>query len=217
MKLKIEWQYKTKNGATTELITEYMPVAQALLFYEDMMKTGRVGQIELIDEYDTSWILKEVKRYLQELEEEPHDVKLYFDAGYEREANLSGLGVAIYFKQNNKEYRIRQNARIEGYYSNNEAEYAALHFACQLLQELDIHGQDIEVFGDSQVVIRQMAGEWPVYEQTLESWANKIDVAFKSLKLKPQFIHVPRQQNGEANKLATQALQGVNINSKLKL
>ena len=182
-----------------------------------MVKTGRVDQIELIDEYDTSWLLKEVKRYLEELEEEPHDIEMYFDAGFERDARLSGLGVVIYFKQNNKDYRIRQNYLVEGFFSNNEAEYAALHFACKLLDELEIRAQSIKVHGDSQVVISQMNGDWPVYEKTLESWADKIDADMKRLKLQPEYIHVPRQQNGEAHKLATQALQGIEINSKLRL
>ena len=217
MKLKIEWQYKTKSGAKTLLTSDYLQIAEALLFYEDILKTGRVHQIELIDEYESTWLLKEVKKYLAELEEEPHDVELYFDASFNREERLAGLGAVVYFKQNGKKYRIRQNYFAELIDSNNDAEYAALHFALRLVEELGVFAQQVTIYGDSQVVIQQMAGEWPVYEKTLQVWADKIDAELTRLKLKPTFIHIPRQQNTEAHNLASQALQGVDIESQIHL
>ena len=217
MKLKIEWHYKTKSGAKTLLITDYMSVAEALMFYEDMQKTGRVQSIEMIDQYNTEWLPKEAKKYLSAMETEPHNVKLYFDAGFERDTKFAGLGVVVYFEQSGAKYRIRQNAPAHSLMSNNEAEYAALHLACRILEELEVRGQEVEVYGDSQVVISQMAGDWPAYEQELANWADKIDTAMSKLKLQPSYYHVGRAQNGEAHKLAAQALQGVDIASKLKV
>ena len=216
MKLKIEWHYKTKSGAKTLLTTDFMPVAEALLFYEDMQKTGRVQSIEMIDTYNTEWLVKEAKKYLAEMETEPHHVQIYFDAGFELDSQLAGLGVVVHFEQNGTKYRIRQNAKVHGLQSNNEAEYAALHFACGILNELQVRGQDIDVFGDSQVVISQMAGDWPVYEQGLANWADKIDAVMKKYKLTPTYTHISRHENGEAHKLGAQALNGVNISSKVQ-
>lgn len=216
MKLKIEWHYKTKSGAKALFTSDYMSVEETLLLYEDIMKTGRVHLIEMIDTYNTEWLPKELKKYLKEMETEPHRVTVYFDAGFDHESALAGLGVVIYFEQNGVAYRIRQNAKVHSISSNNEAEYAALHYACNLLQELEVKGQEIEVFGDSQVVISQMAGDWPVYEQELASWADKIDQQMAAMKLTPQYGHVGRKQNGEAHQLATQALNGVDISSKTK-
>lgn len=193
-----------------------MPVHEALLFYEDMLKTGRVQSIEMVDTYNTEWLPKELKKYIKEMETEPHNVSIHFDAGFDVATKQSGLGIVIHFEQNGAPYRMRQNALVHSLVSNNEAEYAALHYACTLLEELGIHAQDIEVFGDSQVVISQMAGDWPVYEEELANWASKIDAQMKKMKLTPNYVHVPRKQNGEAHKLATQALHGVNITSKTK-
>ena len=217
MKLKIEWTYKTPRNLTASFVSDYMAIGEVLVLLEDMERTGRMKNYTLIDEHDSTWLLKEVKKYLKELEEEPHDVTLFFDGGFHRETKESGLGFAIYYEQNGKKYRVRKNALVDHLNSNNEAEYAALHFALQELQFIGVHHQSIVVKGDSQVVINQMQGDWPVYEEDLNEWANKIDRLSENLGLSVHYIHVPRQQNGEADQLATQALQQIVYDGKIEL
>lgn len=217
MKLKIEWTYKTPRNLTATFTSDYMPINEMLLLLEDMERTGRMKNYTLIDEQDSTWLLKEVKKYLKELEEEPHHVTVYFDGGFQKETKKSGLGIAIYYEQNGEKYRIRKNALVEYLHSNNEAEYAALHLAIKELHLLGVHHQEIMVKGDSQVVIHQMRGDWPVYEKDLNNWANKIDAVLAEKGLIAQYEHIPRQQNSEADMLASQVFEGVNYNSKLAL
>ena len=101
------------------------------------------------------------------METEPHEVVLYFDGGFNREQLLSGLGAVIYFKQNGKNYRLRVNQQAEYLQTNNEAEYAALYFALEQIEELGVHHQEIEIYGDSQVVINELNGEWAVSDTIL--------------------------------------------------
>ena len=217
MKLKIEWTYKTPRNLTSVFVSEFMPVGEAMLLLEDMERTGRMKNYTLIDEHDSTWLLKEVKKYLKEMEEEPHDVTLFFDGGFMRDSKKSGLGFAIYYSQNGKNYRVRKNALVDYLNSNNEAEYAALHLAVQELELLGVHHQSIVVKGDSQNVIHQMEGEWPVYEEDLNEWASKIDRLIEKLGLAVHYIHVPRQQNSEADQLASQALNGIVYDGKIEL
>ena len=217
MKLTIEWSYKTPKGATTVFRSEPMSVLNALMIAEDMERTGRVKSMEIVDEYDSTWMIKELKKYLKEMETEPHDVTVYFDGGFDIQTKGAGLGVAIYYEKDGKSYRLRRNAYVSELISNNEAEYAALHLSLVELELLDVHHQTVRFVGDSQVVINQLNGDWPAYEQNLASWADKIDAKLQQLGIKPDYELVPRKQNSEADRLATQAIHGTEITGEIEL
>ncbi|MCM3388425.1 ribonuclease H family protein [Ureibacillus chungkukjangi] len=217
MKITIEWTYKTKNGIETVFRSDEMPPAHALSIGEDLEKTGRAKKLQFIDQNDSTWLAKELKKYIKEIDTEPHNVRVYFDGGYDIQTKNAGLGIAIYYEQNGKSYRLRRNAPASGLNSNNEAEYAALHLAIVELDLLDVHHQTVQFLGDSQVVINQMSGEWPAYEKDLASWADRIDEKLNELGITPEFELVPRKLNSEADRLATQSLQGVGITGQIEL
>jgi len=197
--------------------SEEMPPAHALSVAEELMKTGRTKNILFLDEHDSTWTLKEIKKYIKEMETEPSNVTVYFDGGFNLESRISGLGCVIYFEQNGKKYRLRKNLTLDGLSSNNEAEYAALHFSVQELESLGVHHQTVRFIGDSQVVINQMSGEWPVYEKELMNWADRIDEYLNRLGIKPEFEPVSRKENEEADRLANQALDDIEIDGKIEL
>ncbi|MDI7744211.1 ribonuclease H family protein [Lysinibacillus fusiformis] len=217
MKITIEWTYKTKNGIETVFRSDELPPAHALTIGEDLEKTGRAKKIVYMDQHDSTWMAKELKKYIKEIDTEPHNVRVYFDGGYDVQTSNAGLGIAIYYEQNGKSYRLRRNAPASGLNSNNEAEYAALHLAIVELDLLDVHHQTVQFLGDSQVVINQMSGEWPAYEKDLANWADRIDEKLNELGITPDFELVPRKLNAEADRLATQSLQGVGITGQIEL
>ncbi|HWK21468.1 MAG TPA: ribonuclease H family protein [Ureibacillus sp.] len=217
MKITIEWTYKTKNGVETVFRSDEMPPAHALTIGEDLEKTGRAKKIIYIDQHDSTWMTKELKKYIKEIDTEPHNVRVYFDGGYDIQTSHAGLGIAIYYEQNGKSYRLRRNAPASGLNSNNEAEYAALHLAIVELELLNVHHQTVQFLGDSQVVINQMSGEWPAYEKDLASWADRIDEKLNAIGITPEFELVPRKLNNEADRLATQSLQGIEIKGQIEL
>lgn len=217
MKIIIEWTYKTKNGVETVFRSDEIAPAHALTIAEDLEKTGRAKKVTFIDEHDSTWLAKELKKYIKEIETEPHNVRVYFDGGYDIQTSQAGLGIVIYYEQNGKSYRLRRNAPASGLNSNNEAEYAALHLSIVELDLLDVHHQTVQFIGDSQVVINQMSGEWPAYEKDLASWADRIDEKLGELGITAEYELVPRKQNDEADRLATQALKGVDISGQMEL
>jgi ribonuclease HI len=145
------------------------------------------------------------------IETDPHNVTVYFDGGFDRTTSSSGLGCVIYYEQNGKSYRLRRNAPATGLISNNEAEYAAFYLCLTELELLGVHHLPVRFIGDSQVVINHLREEWPVIEKDLFNWADKIDAKMKELGLQPEYELVPRKSNGEADRLATQALNGIEI------
>ncbi|MBM7553159.1 reverse transcriptase-like protein [Thalassobacillus pellis] len=213
MKVRIEMTYKTPKGTEAYFKSEDIRAGEAVLLAEDFERTGRIKNVVFLDKYDTTWTLKDLNEYIKGIETEPHDITVYFDGGYDLKTRESGLGCAIYYTQNGKSLRLRKNALVEQLGSNNEAEYAALLLALQELEDLGVHHLPVRIVGDSQVVINQLNGEWPCLEEELSNWADRVETKLDQLGIEPEYKVVSRKKNREADRLATQALEGTEITS----
>jgi ribonuclease HI len=216
LKVAIIWEYQIKRQQTT-LQSNIMRIEDALFLTKDFEKTGRVKDIYYLDEEGTTWTKKELEKLAKGIETEPHDVTAYFDGGFDLESQLAGLGIVIYYTKDGKRYRLRKNEVFREIESNNEAEYAALHFLVQQLEEIGIQDQAIFVQGDSQVVINQMSGEWPVFEEEFVRWQDRIEDKLKVNGLRAHFELLGRKGNKEADHLAGQALQEKPIHSVIEI
>lgn len=76
---------------------------------------------------------------------------------------------------------------------------------------MNVHHLPVRFIGDSQVVINQLSEEWPTLENNLSRWADRIEEKLKDLSIQPIYELVGRKRNVEADRLATQALQGISI------
>ena len=88
--------------------------------------------------------------------------------------------------------------------SNNHAEYQALIKGLELLKE--VHADVVETFGDSMLVINQLAGFYECRSEVLITYykmSMQLLREFKDFRLE----HVPRLHNEEANRLAQNALE----------
>ncbi|WP_088009007.1 ribonuclease H family protein [Indiicoccus explosivorum] len=217
MKGKLSFTYETPKKRRLVFTSAELSAEDAILFAGDLDKTGRAKDVEFIDRHDSSWTMKELKGYVKGVETDPHNVRVFFDGGFNRETKRAGLGCAIYYEQNGKKYRLRRNAPADGIDSNNEAEYAAFFFALQELDLLGVHHLPVEFIGDSQVVISQLAGDWPVLEPELNRWADRIEQKMESLGIEPEYAQVSRKKNLEADQLATQALNGIDISGAVEI
>ncbi|KAI5350530.1 hypothetical protein L3X38_003421 [Prunus dulcis] len=82
---------------------------------------------------------------------------------------------------------------------NNRAEYEALIIGLEMLAELGI--QYVEIFGDSMLVLKQIAGEYKCFNPSLAVYL----VAARNLLTKfreAAWEHIPRKENFVANELA---------------
>src|SRR5690606_27663664 len=192
MKVRLEWIYQSSKGLATVFRSDEMPAAEGVQIAEDIERTKRAKEIIFIDTFDDStWTMKEMKKYLKSIETEPHDITVFFDGGFDVENRNSGLGCVIYYNQNGKSYRLRQNAQVDGLVSNNEAEYAALHLCLQELEFLEVRNMPVQFNGDSKIVINGMSGEWPVIESELMRWADRIDVKIAQMGIQPEYTLIP--------------------------
>ncbi|XP_073137497.1 uncharacterized protein [Henckelia pumila] len=91
--------------------------------------------------------------------------------------------------------------------TNNQAEYEALVIGLEVLKYLQ--EKNVQVIGDSQLVLRQVAGEYKCTSLSLIPYfAATSQLADDFVEI--NFQYVPRQQNWEANELAQ-------ISSELRL
>ncbi|MFD1738444.1 ribonuclease H family protein [Bacillus salitolerans] len=217
MNVYMEWTYKTTKNVEIVLTSDLVPAKQALIIANDFMKTGRTKELYFYDENDTKWSKKEFEKLLEEIVEEPHDIEVYFDGGYDVDSQKAGVGIVIYYSRNNQDFRIRSNNVLDQLDSNNEAEYAAFWEAVLQLEELGVQNISVHFKGDSQVVLNQLSGEWPCFEDEFTKWLDRIEEKIKNLGIKPKYSAISRKENKEADQLASQALQGIEVTSHLNL
>jgi ribonuclease HI len=89
--------------------------------------------------------------------------------------------------------------------TNNVAEYVA---AIRALEWLAKHGYpgDVVLVGDSQLVIRQMKGEYEVRAEHLKAYHEHLVQLARQFR-RVEFRWVPRDQNGRADALSKMALE----------
>ena len=94
-------------------------------------------------------------------------------------------------------------AKWIGHQDNNVAEYAALMEALQYA--VACKARTLHVYSDSEVVVRQMTGEYVCRSPRLYSMHWTCRKLARSLKF--SISHVPRENNAEANQLAQAAVK----------
>jgi ribonuclease HI len=125
---------------------------------------------------------------------------LYVDGAARNNPGPAGAG--IYVLKNGEPYLKR------GYYlgvmTNNEAEYNALLLGMFLLSPLWQEADELHIYADSQLMIRQLQGAYKVAKPTLKKLHG---CAVKFLKLKKyQLMHIMRENNTIADLLANQGI-----------
>jgi ribonuclease HI len=127
------------------------------------------------------------------------DLVAYVDGGSLGNPGPSGIGIVI---DGGESGRVRI-AKWIGHQDNNVAEYVALLEALQYA--ITLKAKTLHVFSDSQVVVRQMRGEYVCRSPRLYSlhWTCRKLARYLTFSIS----HVPRESNSEANRLAHSAVR----------
>jgi len=144
---------------------------------------------------ETGWITQQSESRKPEVTE----LVAYVDGGCLGNPGPSGIGVVISGLAGGP-VRI---AKWIGNQDNNVAEYAALMEALQYAVALK--ARKLHVYSDSQVMVRQMTGEYECRSPRLYSLHWTCRKLARSLKF--SISHVRREFNVEANRLAQSALK----------
>jgi len=139
---------------------------------------------------------------------------IYTDGGSRGNPGLSGVGVVI---ADSTGKTIKEYSQAIGKKTNNEAEYEAIVLALQKVIHLygkeKVKNLEVEMRMDSQLVARQLGGKykmeaehlWPLF---MKIW--NLRVGFGKIS----FTEISREQNGEADRLANEAMDGARKGQK---
>jgi ribonuclease HI len=98
---------------------------------------------------------------------------------------------------------VQQLSRYLGHATNNVAEYEALLIGLEAL--LKSGKKQIHVHSDSQLLVRQLNGEYRVKDEKLKVLFERATHLLRQFE-RYRIIHVPREENKLADRLANKAI-----------
>jgi ribonuclease HI len=125
---------------------------------------------------------------------------IYTDGGARGNPGPAGIGAVIYDEVKNK---LAEISEYIGEATNNQAEYQAVYQGIRKAREFK--PDELVFYLDSELVVKQLSGEYKVKNKDLAPWFVKIyneTLGFKKVK----FNHIFREKNKEADKLANLAM-----------
>ncbi|GAB6100282.1 ribonuclease HI family protein [Halanaerocella petrolearia] len=125
---------------------------------------------------------------------------MYTDGGSRGNPGPAGVGAVVYSDQE----KIKEVSEYIGQATNNVAEYQAVISGLEVLTK-DYSQKKIEVRADSQLLVKQLTGEYRVKSNNLKPLYNQIKELIDNFS-QVDFVHIPREQNKEADALANQAM-----------
>jgi len=138
-----------------------------------------------------------------------YSFKLKFDGCSKGNPGLAGAGAVLYFTDDDND----DSASLEEIWAtsqfvgakatNNEAEYMGLIIGLKRAIEMNI--KELNVEGDSLLVIKQMLGEYNVKSENLFKLYNEAKECQKQFK-NITFTHIYRNQNKRADQLSNLAI-----------
>ncbi|MFH1646061.1 MAG: ribonuclease HI family protein [Candidatus Omnitrophota bacterium] len=136
-------------------------------------------------------------------------IKIFIDGAARGNPGPAAIGVVI---RDEADKVIDELSKHIGIATNNVAEYTALIFA--LNQAREIGAQELVINTDSELLVKQLGGEYRVKNSNLKELHSKamyIVQGFSEVKIN----HIPREQNKEADKLANKALDELKFKKKV--
>lgn len=132
-------------------------------------------------------------------------ITIYTDGGSRGNPGYAGVGAVIVGQGK----ILKEVSKFLGKQTNNFAEYEAVAEGLQALKKIlgkSLKNFDIEVKLDSQLVARQLSGEYQIKEESLFPQFIKIhNMQVKDFP-KIKFTYIPREKNKEADRLANEAM-----------
>ena len=121
-------------------------------------------------------------------------VTIYFDGSRSKDGAAACGLVFVGEKGTKKEF----TKRLPEGYTHNMAEWVGLWWALKKLTQKRISGWDIEIKGDSQLVVKQVNGEWKLKKEKWQRVWNESQEMIRKLKSwgnTVKIIWIPREEN----------------------
>lgn len=127
-------------------------------------------------------------------------LRVFSDGAARGNPGPAGAGAVIYAADGRVLERL---GRYLGRKTNNQAEYEGLLLGIE--RALALGGRELDVLADSELLVRQLKGEYRVRNEGLKPlWkrARELLARFERVRI----AHVPREQNVEADEMSNRAI-----------
>lgn len=128
-------------------------------------------------------------------------MKIFCDGGARGNPGPAAAAFVVYDSKNRL---IHKEAKFLGHATNNVAEYEALTIALEWLTRNQ--NEDTEIILDSELVKKQMTGEYKVKSPALQLKVIQAKTLQKNLPFLVTYRHTPRGCNSEADALVNKVL-----------
>lgn len=137
-------------------------------------------------------------------------INIFIDGASRGNPGPSGIGIVFYDDQ---DAIVKKLFKFIGNTTNNIAEYSALIYAMQeaLIDRYD----DVKVKSDSELLTRQLRGEYKVKNDNLKTYYDMFQHIARGFD-KIEIISIARENNSVADKLANKAIDS-RFDSSLKI
>jgi ribonuclease HI len=119
----------------------------------------------------------------------------------------AAIGIVV---EDESGHTVYESSRTLGVHTNNEAEYLAIIAALQYLRE--IRAKEADFYLDSELVVRQLNGQYKVKEPRLQSLHGQATMLLNAVPTHT-IRHVPRAKNARADALANEALDAEGLDA----
>ncbi|MCB9025826.1 MAG: ribonuclease HI family protein [Bdellovibrionaceae bacterium] len=130
----------------------------------------------------------------------PKEIVIHTDGACRGNPGPSAIGLVVY---DNQGISLYEYGEVVGENTNNYAEYLAVVRALELAKKTAI--QNLTIKSDSQLLVRQLIGEYKVKSETLRPLYKRC-MDLKNFIPAVSFVHVRREFNKKADELANLAL-----------
>jgi ribonuclease HI len=127
--------------------------------------------------------------------------RAYTDGASRGNPGESGIGIIV---RDDDQREVLALGAYLGRATNNRAEYTALITLLERARPFQC--TRLIVHSDSELMVRQIAGQYKVKDQALKTLHRRAAALVKGLPFPVDLRHVPREQNSEADRLANLAI-----------
>nr|WP_143828061.1 ribonuclease HI family protein [Anaeromyxobacter sp. Fw109-5] len=135
-----------------------------------------------------------------EVEERAKRTRLYTDGAARGNPGPAGAGAVIVSPDG---HIVAKVGKFLGESTNNVAEYMGLILGLRRAKAMGI--KELEVFADSELLVKQLAGDYAVKAEHLRPLHDEAQQLLKGFSW-IQVRHIPREENGQADAMSNRAI-----------
>ncbi|MFP4000986.1 MAG: reverse transcriptase-like protein [Thermoplasmata archaeon] len=146
------------------------------------------------------------------------EIFLHADGAYRgKDGGIASYGYLV--KEDSETIREDYNLLLDERVTNNYAEYMAVIKGLEWIRDSDLEFEKMTIRSDSQLVVKQVNGEWSVNSDNLIDLYKEVKDLIGYFEERSKVVevkHVGRENNVEADELSQQALEDHLLAKKLK-